>query len=877
MARQHLRASFSPSRSWLIALCVVAAFAQDAFAQERRWTRTGEVNAAGFGQSVAWVSDWDGDGQPDFAAGTTGGDQMQPPPVLVVSSATGSLLLSLSNDEPDSGFGDALFAVGDTDGDGKSELAVFAPHSIDPATGTFGSLSLWDSAGHEHWTWRPAAFVGSSPRVDVIGDVDGDSVLDLIVGYFDATTAYADIVSGATGRGIRSHADPRDPGGWVYGVGALGDCDLDGVRDYYVVKEVFPLHDLHAFSGATGAPLWTFPATRVSGVVPVEDIDVDSIGDVVVFAANAVISGGTGRFVHSLGSDWCYDAVAVDDLDGDDVGDVVMACEQGVVGDNPLIAYSLMTGLEIARETIGFGYCYDLDASVDFDGDGQVDLLCGLPQAFGAPGQVKVIGLGGWNELLHVDGPAFNSRGVGSGAALVPDRDGDGTAEIAIAVVADVEDVTSSVQIHSSIDGHELARIHVAGGIASSLLPLIGVPDVDGDLVDDWAFAAADGTVEVRSGHDDSLLLTWSLGSGTPTAVAAAVDAAGHSFVAFVTVQSATSSEIAVHDLTTGAAPLILAAKQWNSVGCLGDIDGDAALDWVACDLGVTNGKLTAFSGASGATIWTISGTKKLQNSLVRTVADLSGDGEDDVLVSSFVIDARKVVGRDGVTGVKLFELPDPAPSSNSAFGAAITPVGDLDHDGSGDFAVGAPWVEFFIPYGFVDLYSGKTARLLGRINEWDWLIDDWDSLETDRLGERFAELARGTTLVLRNQGRRQPALVVAAPTAGMITDQGRVDLIALSDLFLEFYPEVGVEGSPVDASTRGGKPGALAGLYIVAIDGVPVDQFGVFGALDSFGEWTATDDVPPGFSGTVFTLRSYAIGNDDRLSRSVDETLTIQ
>ena len=89
--------------------------------------------------------------------------------------------------------------------------------------------------------------------------------------------------------------------------------------------------------------------------------------------------------------------------------------------------------------------------------------------------------------------------------------------------------------------------------------------------------------------------------------------------------------------------------------------------------------------------------------------------------------------------------------------------------------------------------------------------------------------------------------------------------------------PPVASEGETVFAYTRGGKAGASTGLYVVAVDDVAVGKFGAFDVLDSFGEWTTSDVVPPGVSGTKFTFRSYAIGADGRLSLSTCETLTIR
>jgi len=875
MERRKARTSSSFARRSCVAPAALLALAAAARAQETRWTAVGTYLARDFGNSVAWVGDWDGDGLQDFAVASPINDRTFTPQIVVLSSATRMPLLVFSNDRPQSSLGiNCLLAIGDVDGDGRTDLVTSSLERRGSGGSDSGEVASWDSAGHKRWTWPPAR--GSVATANVVGDLDGDAILDLGIRRSDSLKQGGfDVVSGATGQLIRTHPEPS-VGAWSSVSGALDDVDLDGVPDYFAVA--LPLvvgvpDDLVAFSGATGQQLWLAHFRRSSSIVAVDDVDQDGIGDVVYFSPDLkkkvetgwVLSGASGTVVRDLGGDdYIQQAVVAGDLDGDGVGDVV-----GASGWRPgveLVAYSPVTGLEIGHHSIGSQkYCEDLDGSVDFDGDGHVDLLCGIPKDWYA-GWVKVVGLAGWTDLLQVDGDLLNTRELGDATALVPDRDGDGAPEILASTLGDVGGAGNHVKVLSSRDGRELARVAVAGGISRYFLPLIGVPDVDGDHVDDWLFAAADGTVEVRSGRDDALIQTWSLSAGEPNFVAAGIDAAGHSIAAISTFQAPDKAEIAIRDLTTGASPpYVKKSKRFSSVACLGDLDGDGVLDWIACDTGVANCRLTAYSGANGATIWTRLGGATAQHRAVWRIDDLTGDGKDDVLVliDNGIAMFQKVVARDGMTGAQLFELPDPMVSS-TGFGAAMAGLGDLDHDGWCDFAVGAGSANH--NDGFVDLYSGRTARLLRRI---DGATGSW-------FGFSFATLARGASMHVPGNGHRRPALVANSPFFGGFPAVGRVDLVLFSDLFLEIDPPLSAEGGFVVAATRGGAPGSLAGLYLVAIDGVAVDQFGEFGVLDSFGEWTTSDVVPPGLSGTVFTLRSYAVGLDGKLSFSTAEMLTI-
>ena len=137
---------------------------------------TGTIFADFFGPVRTAVGDFNGDGTSDTAYGIgPGGGSL----VRVIDGATGNDLAFSSTYE--AAFTGGLYlAVGDVDGDGKAELAVSPDQGgggrVQIFTVANGTLTLRDNFfGIDDPNFRGGARVA-------LGDVDGDSRLDLIVG-----------------------------------------------------------------------------------------------------------------------------------------------------------------------------------------------------------------------------------------------------------------------------------------------------------------------------------------------------------------------------------------------------------------------------------------------------------------------------------------------------------------------------------------------------------------------------------------------------------------------------------------------------------------------------------------------------------------------
>lgn len=168
-------------------------------------------------------------------------------------------------------------------------------------------------------------------------------------------------------------------------------------------------------------------------------------------------------------------------------------------------------------------------------------------------------------------------------------------------------------------------------------------------------------------------------------------------------------------------------AASSQTIAGVGDVDGDGHADFIA-------GFPTAASGAGVVRIYSGADRSVLREwvgevagmhlgDCVDSAGDVDVDGLDDVVVGAgpsdaYGHDAGLVRVYSSATGALLYEIPGLA--ADDYFGAVLAGVGDLDHDGHGDFASGFPWGtgSGSEPYsGYVRFFSGADGHEFVQIN----------------------------------------------------------------------------------------------------------------------------------------------------------------
>lgn len=134
---------------------------------------------------------------------------------------------------------------------------------------------------------------------------------------------------------------------------------------------------------------------------------------------------------------------------------------------------------------------------------------------------------------------------------------------------------------------------------------------------------------------------------------------------------------------------------------------------------------LIALAAAPAAAQSTLTSNNQVEEGLfggaIAGVPDINGDGRGDVVVGApgetvgGLPGAGRVYVYSGINGARLYTLTSPTPVFGGAFGASVAGVPDVNGDGRGDIAVGAPDEHGggIFASGKVYLYSGATGELL--------------------------------------------------------------------------------------------------------------------------------------------------------------------
>jgi FG-GAP repeat protein/VCBS repeat protein len=152
------------------------------------------------------------------------------------------------------------------------------------------------------------------------------------------------------------------------------------------------------------------------------------------------------------------------------------------------------------------------------------------------------------------------------------------------------------------------------------------------------------------------------------------------------------------------------------AVAELPDVDGDGITDFLLSDpYRVTGGLAAAYSGATGAEIWTVERTgPNYYGYAITDAGDTNRDGISDVLVGDLNPAGNGAVELlDGIDGTVIHRFEGAA--LGDRMGAAVSTAGDADGDGAADLLVGAPGTDTGegADSGRVHVFSGDNFATL--------------------------------------------------------------------------------------------------------------------------------------------------------------------
>jgi hypothetical protein len=405
--------------------------------------------------------------------------------------------------------------------------------------------------------------------------------------------------------------------------------------------------------------------------------------------------------------------VSIEDLDGDGIRDLV----SGSVELDPAVrARSGATGKPLWTADVE-DYpdfwpmsAHTLTAIGDIDLDGVTDLIIGC-HACGFGGTVCLIsGRNGSKIWCYTDPEVLNKVGVS--ALAVGDVDGDGVADIAVGAPND--EPAPGVAAHGNLGSVRL----LSGASANEIWRTFG-PEIEGQFGSGYFIGGALGAAPDCDGD------------GIGEIIAAPV-------VAFATTPDGVKHSSPLLLLSGGTGEVLeslpVPVGLWASYAAsaaLPDLTGDGVGEVLvgfprSSDEAIPN-SVVLFDGGTWNVLheWQNTNPKMSWGGSMAPIADLDGDGINDVIVGVF-----RVIGQFSAnTPAGMVRILSPGTKEvlveiigaqsggwHTNFGQTVGSMGDINGDGVEEFFVGAPWWDP-LPTGInqigrLDVYSPVPRTL---------------------------------------------------------------------------------------------------------------------------------------------------------------------
>lgn len=378
----------------------------------------------------------------------------------------------------------------------------------------------------------------------------------------------------------------------------------------------------------------------------------------------------------------------VDDVNGDGRADMVAGAPTGTAGDDAVYLLAetgaQLTILSRIDSTLSTSMGRSVAGLSDVNGDGVPDFAAGVPRFdtfIVADGSDRTIG--GTQDthpgVLAIENGGSDTHylgtflaGLSNGQLLEASRPNVGG--IGSNVYWYEPDGTGSIRVKAVLE----ASYHWRNDPA-----IRNVGDVIGnDGIDDFLVATDDGVPESPP------QLTGS-SRGRVSLVSGASSATGHVLLADIETLhfDGPAEDVVLGDSGEGQNPLATA----------GDFTGDGVMDYIftANRPNDWSGAAYFYDGATQQMLWELPRPADITHlrGNVENVGDLDGDGQVDIAIAAGIGSQDLLMFYSPTRQAYLGRLW--GESLDDQFGRAVVPLGDLNNDGLGDFAVGAAMADF--------------------------------------------------------------------------------------------------------------------------------------------------------------------------------------
>ena len=636
-------------------------------------------------------------------------------------------------------------ALADLNGDGHTDLV--AVNGADRANGPVPTR-VWFGNGAGGFVDSGQALPGGGNVGDLaLGDLDGDGAPDLVL----ASQAAGAIVLHNDGKGTFTLPGTayKTTNAHSTTAVAVGDVDADGDLDFVAgnaaeVNTVWLNDGQGAFTDSgqrLGGFNLPFTASAALG-----DLNRDGLPDLVfgnlAFNNSIWMNAGQGQFVDSNQNLGAGDtsSVVIGDIDGDDDLDLVFGNGSSGVStawrNDGTGLFFFSTGQSLPGVGPQF---YGRLAMGDIDGDGQPDLVIGNTTANSTYGGITTElndGLGRFTASQHFSG--------NSTAVALADLDGDGDLDL---VEGRGSGSGASLDQNTTTALPDRVWLNDGSGRFNSAVPVVRA------ITNPWALVLADLD-----------------GNASPDLVACSATTCAIMLVQGSFLGSSTQVQLQYRSIGVSA----------YATPALGDLNGDGHTDIV---IPAADGAHILLDTGSSSPVFTDTGTPLGTSAVQAGLADLDGDGDLDLVTAPDGQGDLTVWWNDGnaaFTGAVVAAGP-------TGLRFTALSLADLDGDGDQDLLVAAP-----APLATAAVFhnnSDKTFTLIGNAGSGNILEAKTADLDGDGMLDLLLGTDQGLTLYRGNgdgsfatPGRSIEATATSAVAIADLDGDGDLDLAAAHD-----------------------------------------------------------------------------------------------